>query len=1335
MTNEINRSSPKTEHPLPPGSGPPGPQGPQVGPDSRIGRFVLKAKLGEGGCGVVYRAWQDSPIGRSVVVKLPRTEFATRERREQFLDGARCLARLNHPSVVKLLEVGYWDLRPYIVMEDVEGVPIQAYCDQKKLGVTERVELMIQACDAVQHIHERDVIHRDLTPANVLVVNGSNDRPVVKVIDFGLARSLGLDPPPREPSPAGTDGYVAPEVRQDNSEGLRPTVDVYSLGALLKTLLDGHVPRNDSDLGWILQKAMNEEPEKRYQNAAALGADLRSYLRCQPLPSRKNSWWTRAWKFARRNPRPLLAGTAALCLCAVLGLATSFGRSAYVALKEEHDDLARKIDKLDSDRGYMQKDYVALQKSSWSSEAEVYAGRMRSVEQLIGRSELAAARRELSDCRREQRDWEWRVLSGQVDQSRTLMGRSVAGFTKAFHDEVGGGSIVRAGSIDGSIWGWDAKEKEFEFKFKFTRKYHSAPVLDLSVVGSPQHYAISVAADGSICLWNAQTGKFISSNTKALEKLLSVPSVKSWGAPYHAQHIAALSPRSDWLCWLGNREGRLFRLRVGAAQSLEVTEQAQLMLDKAQPFRWGEDEDAWAVWDSSSEAHRLFTVRRLKSSEGKPKGELITWEVPAGVPSSAPIPFLALPTQSPLRVTKNRMLVGVGKRPIMLDLDVLLREKRTAGWALREHGDEVTALAISDSRELVATGGGLQDKMIWRLRTQQVDSPEAKPDTLLEGDQMRGHESAITSLKFCRTGASLISTSLDGTIRIWDVDHPPTTLIVPAEQSGIKTDSARRRVVSVRFSRGRGSATLVASTLLPAVNAWDLGEKNAVLGVTGHDSQDPWLAVGEIGVTEDGRLVAASVKTNSDRHLLLAWPLQPQLGPFPKPAVHLELGAGKAFARPIAVHPLGTYLAGAGIETGPVLLWRKDESDTYKYSPVQSSLPEAKAQVVSLDFSPDGELLAAACEDGRLLVWDVKSGQTTSWPQPFRPGTLTSVRFGSNSREIGLASSNGVIHICDLKKDQNGVEPGSVVTHPAHEGQFVNRMVFRPGAHHSRFGTATIEGLKIWDSYSRPFVELLHYEGPAFDTDWDASGDTLAAAGVPDQVVLLRDLSPEVYHDQRALAYSLLMRHRWSETVRNQVLPDLESQSDAPPESVCKGAARLLDAFGDDPAAMATEALALLSTLERERSTEALRLARLAHAAWVKEFPLPDEDPLRPDLGNILMILGATLYRDQVNGTRRDNRAQSAFELENLTKEQSDAVKEAVQALILARKQLKQGSTDDLRALAYLAMAQALLPNAEAANRSFEEYETLLREQNVQNSEFKSLRREVGLAVLKEHRP
>src|SRR5262245_56574550 len=153
----------------------------------QLGPYRIEQVIGEGGMGTVYKAEQLSPIRRTVAVKVVKLGMDTREVIARFESERQALAMMNHSNVAKVLDAGATETgRPYFVMEFVAGEPITAYADRHKLTVRARLELFTQACDAVQHAHQKAIIHRDLKPTNILV-SSEGDKPVVKVIDFGVA--------------------------------------------------------------------------------------------------------------------------------------------------------------------------------------------------------------------------------------------------------------------------------------------------------------------------------------------------------------------------------------------------------------------------------------------------------------------------------------------------------------------------------------------------------------------------------------------------------------------------------------------------------------------------------------------------------------------------------------------------------------------------------------------------------------------------------------------------------------------------------------------------------------------------------------------------------------------------------------------------------------------------------------------------------------------------------------------------------------------------------------------------------------------------------------------
>ncbi|MHC4235550.1 MAG: serine/threonine protein kinase, partial [Planctomycetota bacterium] len=160
---------------------------PDVG--RRIGPYKLLQRIGEGGMGVVFLAEQTEPVRRRVALKLVKLGMDSKAVVGRFESERQALALMNHPNVAAVYDAGVTDKgRPYFVMEYVPGVPITKFCDTHRLTMPERLELFMQACNAIQHAHQKGIIHRDIKPKNVLVMR-QDGQPVPKVIDFGVAKA------------------------------------------------------------------------------------------------------------------------------------------------------------------------------------------------------------------------------------------------------------------------------------------------------------------------------------------------------------------------------------------------------------------------------------------------------------------------------------------------------------------------------------------------------------------------------------------------------------------------------------------------------------------------------------------------------------------------------------------------------------------------------------------------------------------------------------------------------------------------------------------------------------------------------------------------------------------------------------------------------------------------------------------------------------------------------------------------------------------------------------------------------------------------------------------
>jgi len=213
------------------------------------GRYKLLEEIGEGGMGNVWMAEQREPVKRLVAVKVIKPGMDSRAVLARFEAERQALALMDHPSIAKVLDGGTTESgRPYFVMELVKGLPLTEYCDDRRLNVRQRLDLFVQVCSAVQHAHQKGVIHRDLKPTNILVTE-HDGKPMPKVIDFGLAKALNASNMLTDRTlhtaygtVVGTPLYMAPEQVGINALDIETRTDIYALGVILYELLTGTTP-------------------------------------------------------------------------------------------------------------------------------------------------------------------------------------------------------------------------------------------------------------------------------------------------------------------------------------------------------------------------------------------------------------------------------------------------------------------------------------------------------------------------------------------------------------------------------------------------------------------------------------------------------------------------------------------------------------------------------------------------------------------------------------------------------------------------------------------------------------------------------------------------------------------------------------------------------------------------------------------------------------------------------------------------------------------------------------------------------------------------------------
>ncbi len=407
-----------------------------------IDGYEILSELGRGGMGVVYLARQQG-LKRHVALKMLHGSAAQLEERQRFAAEAEAVARIQHPNIVNVFEVGEAEGRPYLSLEYVEGGSLDERLAGRPMAWRDAAELMVKLAEAVHCAHEHGVVHRDLKPANILLAEDGTP----KITDFGIAKRLDQVRQTQTGKILGTPTYMAPEQGLGHNDKVGPCTDIYALGAMLYDALTGRPPFDaDNTMDTIVQmltlepvsprqlqptvprdleviclKCLEKDPERRYPNAHELALDLQRLLRHEPIKARPIGSMERLRRWARRRP-----AAAALALASVVALGALVGLWIWFT-RELADELrATELARRDATVAHQE-----LREQLLRSIAQRIDGDLRQLSH-VPRS-VAAALSERSDWTNEQLS-AW--LKAQLNNEPHIFGMAVAFEPKQFSAQV-----------------------------------------------------------------------------------------------------------------------------------------------------------------------------------------------------------------------------------------------------------------------------------------------------------------------------------------------------------------------------------------------------------------------------------------------------------------------------------------------------------------------------------------------------------------------------------------------------------------------------------------------------------------------------------------------------------------------------------------------------------------------------------------------------------------------------------------------------------------------------------------------------------------------------------
>jgi WD40 repeat protein/serine/threonine protein kinase len=1077
-------------------------------PGTLIGPYKLMEQIGEGGMGLVFVAEQQHPVRRKVALKIIKPGMDSARVIARFEAERQALALMDHQHIAKVFDAGTTESgRPFFVMELVHGVPITDYCDANKLTPRQRLELFVPVCHAIQHAHQKGIIHRDIKPSNILVTM-YDDKPVAKVIDFGVAKAVEQRLTEKTVytqfgTLIGTFEYMSPEQAEMNAFGVDTRSDIYSLGVLLYEMLTGTTPLERSrlreaaygeivrlikeeeppppsmrlsnsgaalagvsqqrgsapdklarlvrgELDWIVMRCLEKDRTRRYETANSLVRDVERYLKDEPVEACPPTTAYRLRKFARKHKSMLISATSFAFL-----LVMSVAASTWQAVRATEAET------------------VALEKER---EAEHHAVKAEHNEQEAKkeRDEVTALNERLKATLKELR-------ATQEQLRRTLYAAHMNLAQQAWHARGIGRTEELLNQHRPKPGETDLRGFEWHYLYRV-----SQPVLVMRqrfsahcVAYSPDGKRLASGSFGEVKVWDAQTGKALATIT------VNEESVNNVAFSPDGKRLAAGLKKGNVKVWDVQTRKELLTLKghTGGAHSVAYSPDGKRLASAA-------PDNTVKVWDAQTGVELLTLTghiggvnsvafspdgTRLASSAGSlgQAGETKVWDAQTGKElftlSGSRLSVAFSPDGE--RLASNSMY-GVTVWNAKTGKELLTVKNIKGG---------VRSVAFSADGKRLATGSS---------EMQPVDGPQNQGGDVKMWDAQTGQELVTlpahtgfgVNVAFSPDGKHLASIG-DRTVKVWDVQAHLNPLI-------LKAPEGKSSVCSVAFS---SDGKRLASANMPGLGFGPKGNDQVKVWdtQTGKELISHKVSSRKVVFSPDGKQLACALSdgtvkvwdAHTGKELLSQKGGRGSVVAFSSDGKRLVTGCRAGAGEDVKVwdaqtgQDLATFKAYPGgpvksvafspddrllVSTGMVFEGKGPES-MLKVWDVQSGKELFKHKlptVVSYSavFSPDGKRLASHTYDA-VKVWHAQTGEELLTLKG-HTGGVNRVVFSPDGKRLVSAASDKTIRMWDALTGQE------LLTLEGHSGN-VNGVAFSPDGHRLAAGSSA-GTVKIWDATPLP---------------------------------------------------------------------------------------------------------------------------------------------------------------------------------------------------------------------------------------------------------------------------